>query len=184
VLVPANLVTFSGGPAAALLCGAAFSGRGLGAAWPGLMAGCTAADWTDGPLARRLGPPRLGGLLDLEADSWLTLWAAVAAYRQGGLGGVVLLAPILRYPLAAGRPGRLRLWQRAAGVTQMAVLCAALAPWPPARGVARSLAPLAAAFQLLALARGNDGPGARERVRIDDAHLADRLPLAHDRGGA
>jgi hypothetical protein len=76
VLNPANLVnlvTFSRGLAAALLCGTAFSGRGLGAAWPMLMAGCTAADWMDGPLARRLGPTRLGTLLDVEADSWLTL---------------------------------------------------------------------------------------------------------------
>jgi phosphatidylglycerophosphate synthase len=184
VLNPANLVTFSRGLAAALLCGTAFSGRGLGAAWPMLMAGCTAADWMDGPLARRLGPTRLGALLDVEADSWLTLWAAIAAYRQNWLGGVALLAPTLRYPLAVGRAGRLRPWQRAAGVTQMAVLCAALAPGPPARGLARSLAPLAAAVQLLALARGNDGPGAREGVGIDDAHLADRLPLANDRGSA
>jgi hypothetical protein len=157
--------------------------------WPG---SCLAD--ADGGLHRRgldgrstgatAGADTAGHPLDVEADSWLTLWAAIAAYRQNWLGGVALLAPTLRYPLAVGRAGRLRPWQRAAGVTQMAVLCAALAPGPPARALARSLAPLAEAVQLLALARGNDGPGAREGVGIDDAHLADRLPLANDRGSA
>jgi phosphatidylglycerophosphate synthase len=185
VITPANLVTLSRGLAAALLCGTAFSGHGLGAAWPALMAGCTVSDWLDGPLARRLGrPSRLGGVLDIEADSWLTLWASIAAHRRGGLSGFTVLGPTLRYLLTVGRPGKVRHWQRAAGLTQMVVLCGALAPWPAARGLARSVAPLAAAGQVLALVRGNHRPGVGEGVRIDGAHPADGLPLPDHGGGA
>jgi phosphatidylglycerophosphate synthase len=186
VVTAPNLLTLSRGLAASLLCGAAFSKRGLGAAWPALILGCTAADWLDGPLARRRGPTPLGGLLDVEADSWLTLWAAIAAYRRKRLGGFVLVAPALRYPLVRLRGGPVRSWQRLAGVAQMVVLCSSLAPWAPARSLARSLAPAAAAGQLLALVsgrgRGDDRVGVGEGLRVDDAHPAHGLPLA-DHGG-
>ncbi|MBJ7598787.1 CDP-alcohol phosphatidyltransferase family protein [Candidatus Nephthysia bennettiae] len=185
VVTAPNLLTLSRGLAASLLCGAAFSDRGLGSAWPALILGCTVADWLDGPLARRRGPTPLGRLLDVEADSWLTLWASIAAYRRRRLGGFVLVAPAIRYPLGllGGRP--LRPWQRAAGVAQMVVLCASLAPWAPARSLSRTLAPAAAAAQLLALVSGRGRGDYRVRVgeglRVDDAHLAHGLPLAHHR---
>jgi phosphatidylglycerophosphate synthase len=188
VFTAPNLMTLSRGLAASLLCGAAFSDRGLGAAWPALILGCTAADWLDGPLARRRGPTPLGRLLDLEADSWLTLWAAIAAYRRKRLGGFVLLAPALRYPLGLLGAVPARRWQRMAGVAQMVVICASLAPWAPARSLGRSLAPAAAAGQLLALVSGrrrrDDRAGVGERLWVDDAHPAHGLPLADHRGRA
>jgi CDP-alcohol phosphatidyltransferase-like enzyme len=188
VVTAPNLLTLSRGLAASLLCGAALSDRGLGVAWPALILGCTAADWLDGPLARRRGPTSLGRLLDVEADSWLTLWAAITAYRRRRLGGFVLIAPALRYPLGLLGGGPLRPWQRVAGVSQMVALCTSLAPWAPARTVGRSLAPAAAAGQLLALVsrrgRRDDGAGVGESLRVDDAHLANGLPLTDHRGRA
>jgi phosphatidylglycerophosphate synthase len=160
VITPPNLLTLSRGLAAAMLCGAAFSERGLRTAWPALVLGCTAADWLDGPLARRRGATRLGRVLDLEADSWLTLWAAITAYRRGRLGGSALLAPFLRYPLRLVGERPPRAWRRAAGTGQMVALCAALGPWVPLRTLGRWLAPVAAAGQLLALVAGR---GARLR---------------------
>jgi len=124
VTVP-NALTLSRAGAAAMACGTAFSGAGRRSTLVALLFGCTVCDWLDGPLARRLGPTRLGALLDIEADSWLTLWGAAAAYRVGGLPGGALLAPALRYPLVAGAPGGRpphRAWQRAAGVAQMGVI--------------------------------------------------------------
>ncbi|MEP7105143.1 MAG: CDP-alcohol phosphatidyltransferase family protein, partial [Chloroflexota bacterium] len=46
--------------------------------WGFALLSATAADWFDGPLARRQpgGPTAWGALLDIEADSWLTLLAA------------------------------------------------------------------------------------------------------------
>jgi len=147
VLTAPNLLTLSRAGAAAMACGTAFSGRGRGSTLVALLLGCTVCDWLDGPLARRLGPTALGAALDIETDSWLTLWGAVAAFRLGGLPGLSLLPPALRYPLAAGRPAPLRAWQRAAGVAQMVVIAWALARRPP-----RALAAAVAAGQLAALA--------------------------------
>ena len=145
-----NLLTLSRAVPAAMLCGTAFSGRGRRAGLWGLLLGCTVCDWLDGPVARRLGPTSLGETLDVEADSWLTLWGAVAAVRLGSLPAVCLLPPALRYPAAAGRPAAARPWQRAAGVAQMVVIAGALSPWRPPRAVAV----LVAAAQLAALAAG------------------------------
>lgn len=99
------------------------------------LVGATALDWLDGPLARRAGPTRLGAALDIEADSWLTLWCAVAAVAWGGLPWIVLLPPLAHYlhPALALRRGRLPAgggpwWARATGVAQMALLLGALAP--------------------------------------------------------
>ncbi|HEU5441541.1 MAG TPA: hypothetical protein VFU88_19815, partial [Ktedonobacterales bacterium] len=73
--------------------------------------------------------------LDIEADSWLTLWCAAAAVAWGGLPWIVLLPPLAHYlhPALALRRGRLPAgggpwWARATGVAQMALLLGALAP--------------------------------------------------------
>ena len=137
-----------------MLAASAANPRSLGlrqAAWAGLVVGATLTDWLDGPLARRAGPTRLGAVLDLEADSWLTLWAAIAAYRTGSLSGWSLLPPALRYVLrlARGRPPKSTVRHRAAGSGQMIVLMSALSPWPSLRRLA---ARIAVPVQALALA--------------------------------
>jgi len=177
VLTGPNLLTLSRAAAAAMLCGTAFSGRGRRAAFWALLAGCTVFDWLDGPLARRLGTSRLGAVLDIEADSWLTLWGAVAGFRLGRLPGASLAAPALRYPLAAGRPSRMRPWQRAAGAAQMVVIAGALAGWRPPRALAKGVA-LAQMGALIAGAVGYaaaNGPTAHDvsSPRLGDAQ-ADR----------
>src|SRR5262249_52277380 len=113
-----------------------------GLAWAGALLGVTALDWLDGPLARRLGPTRLGAVLDIEADSWLTLCCAAGAVAWGDLPGWVLLPPLGCYlhPALALARGGLRegggpWWGRGAGGGQMGVLLAAVAPTlPPRRG--------------------------------------------------
>lgn len=114
--------------------------RGAGAwvAWLALVAAAIPADWLDGPLARRLGPSSYGQVLDLEADSWLTLCTAVAATTWGGLPGIVALPPLVRYPLIL-RAMRGRSyselnhdhpsWARPIGMAQMTIFMAALAPF-------------------------------------------------------
>jgi phosphatidylglycerophosphate synthase len=128
-------------------------------AWLALVAAAIPADWLDGPLARRLGPSSYGEVLDLEADSWLTLCTAVAATTWGGLPGFVALPAILRYPLVwwamrrrpyselnRGHPS----WARPIGMAQMAIFIAALAPFGGylTRRAARLAAPVVAAAQL------------------------------------
>ena len=92
------------------------------------------SDWLDGPLARRGGLTSHGARLDLEADSLLTLGAAVAAVRSGA-PRVVLLAPVARYGLQLIRPtldpNEVR-WDRITGVAQMVVLATAIARLPVA----------------------------------------------------
>lgn len=91
------------------------------------------SDWIDGPLARRAGPSAHGARADIEADSILTLGAAIGAARRGA-PRLVLIGPIARYAVAMLRRGPLDrgevAWDRATGVVQMVVLAAALAPWP------------------------------------------------------
>jgi phosphatidylglycerophosphate synthase len=90
------------------------------------------SDWLDGPLARRAPASSYGARLDLEADSLLTLGAAIAAVRRGA-PRVVLLAPVARYGVAALRPHPDRdeaFWDRITGVAQVAVLAGAIARWP------------------------------------------------------
>jgi phosphatidylglycerophosphate synthase len=128
-------------------------------AWNLAIVGATALDWLDGPLARRSGATRHGAALDIEADSWLTLWSAVAAASWGGLPRCVIVPPLIRYlhPLLdlrggglpqGGRPGLTRL----TGSAQMALLLAVLAPirWRPPEAALRTLAPLACGSQLAA----------------------------------
>ncbi|MGH7903743.1 MAG: CDP-alcohol phosphatidyltransferase family protein [Candidatus Dormibacteraceae bacterium] len=175
LLTAANLLTLSRGIPAAVLAGLAASGRrdpGL-SAWLGPIYGCTVSDWLDGPLARRTGKSRLGHRFDAQADAWLTLSAAAAAWRTGALPGCVLAPPLARWlrPDLRGAADHhpLVAWQRTAGVGQMVVLAAALSPSRRLRRRTRSIAAAAAAFQLLALA----APGrsrAHGRARRAPAH--------------
>ena len=95
----------------------------------------TVTDWCDGPLARRFGPTRLGAVLDIEADSLLTLALAAAAVQWGGLSRLVLIPPIVRYSdlVRTVRNGAIFTgdaiwWCRASGGAQMLCLLLALAP--------------------------------------------------------
>ncbi|HEV2235384.1 MAG TPA: CDP-alcohol phosphatidyltransferase family protein [Ktedonobacterales bacterium] len=137
----ADALTFCRAAAGMALAGIVASGvrdRPGAAGWIGWMVmvvGATACDWLDGPLARKLGPTRTGGALDIEADSWVTLWSAAAAMAWGGLPWWVLVAPLLRYAhpvldvLGGGLPtGGGPWWGRVTGAAQMALCFAALAP--------------------------------------------------------
>ncbi len=136
--------------------------------WALVVLTATVSDWLDGPLGRREGATLFGSSLDIESDSWLTLWSAVAAILLGGLPWIVLLPPVVRYihPLLALRAGKVPVgggpwWSRVTGMTQMALLLAAFAP---VTGAARdailgivvwpvSLAQLGTMLALLALRR-------------------------------
>jgi phosphatidylglycerophosphate synthase len=146
-LAPPNLLTLARAGCALPLAGTAASGRSRRPAFWALLVGCSVLDWLDGPLARWYGPTPLGALLDIEADSWLTLWGAAAAVRLHRLPWWSLLAPLLRYALTPGIQKPLRPWQRAAGVGQMMVLVGALGR----RCVPSAAAAAAAAIQLAAL---------------------------------
>jgi phosphatidylglycerophosphate synthase len=137
----ADLLTrgrFAAGTLLVALVVAGFTARTTlagGIVWAVALLAATLIDWLDGPLARRLGPTRLGAALDIEADSWLTLSAAGAAVFWGGLPWWVLVPPLVRYihPIRAWLSGGLPAgggpwWARGAGVAQMTLLLAALAP--------------------------------------------------------
>ncbi len=135
----ADALTLSRGANGAVLAGLMTSGirdrKGV-AGWIGwLMPLFGVTDWLDGTLARQAGPTRLGGVLDIEADSWLTLWSAAGAVAWGNLPRWCLLPPIIHYlePLLALMQGKLpegggRWWYRMIGASQMALLIVALAP--------------------------------------------------------
>jgi phosphatidylglycerophosphate synthase len=146
-VTPPNLLTLARAGCALPLAGTTASGCGRRTAFWTLLAGCSVLDWLDGPLARRCGPTRLGALLDIEADSWLTLWGALAGVRLRRLPWWSLLAPLLRYAMTPGIQKPLRPWQRTAGVAQMVVLVGALSE----RRVPAAGAAAAAAMQLAAL---------------------------------
>lgn len=95
---------------------------------PILVAGVV-SDWLDGPLARHAPSSSYGARLDLEADSLLTLGAAIAAVRRGA-PAVVLLAPVARYLIAPARARDEVRWDRLTGVAQMALLGALIARIP------------------------------------------------------
>jgi phosphatidylglycerophosphate synthase len=136
--------------------------------WALVVLTATVSDWFDGALGRMEGITSFASTLDIESDSWLTLWSAVAAILLGGLPWICLLPPVVRYihPLLALRAGKLPVgggpwWSRVTGMTQMAVLMAGFAPiagpvrdailgiiiWPV------SLAQLATMLALLAFRR-------------------------------
>jgi phosphatidylglycerophosphate synthase len=137
----ADALTLSRAASAAVLAGLVASGirdrKGM-AGWMGLLMpllGATATDWLDGPLARCAGPTRLGGVLDIEADSWLTLWSAAGAVAWGNLPRLCLLPPIIHYlePLLALMQGKLPKgggpwWYRVTGTGQMVLFFVALTP--------------------------------------------------------
>ncbi len=73
--------------------------------------------------------------MDIEFDSWLTLWSGVCAVAWGDAPGWCLLPPILRYldPLLDIRRGELShgggpWWSRVTGTLQMVLFLTALAP--------------------------------------------------------
>jgi phosphatidylglycerophosphate synthase len=163
---PADAITLARASAGGVVSGIAAAGvhdRAGPAGWlacGAVVAGATVLDWVDGPLARRLGPTRLGGALDIEADSWVTLWSGMAAVTLGGLPWWCVLAPVLHYmrPALAIRRGGLPAggdpwWGRVTGVAQMALFIAALAPITgPIRDSALAvLAPPISAAQLLVM---------------------------------
>jgi phosphatidylglycerophosphate synthase len=172
-----DAVTLSRGLAASIVAAAALAGprdrRSYAAkiAWPLAVSGSTLSDWIDGPLARRRGrgPTRLGRVLDLELDSWLTLATTFAGTRLGSLDAPCLITPLLRYlamasPIsyedirAVGTSGR----ARNLGITQMALALASFAPFAGATTVACArvasfvLVPLHVVALAAALPRSND----------------------------
>ncbi len=136
----ADALTLSRGANGAVLAGLVASGvrerKGV-AGWIGwFMPLLGVTDWFDGSLARRAGPTRLGKVLDIEADSWLTLWSAAGSIAWGELPSWCLLPPIIHYlePLLALKQGNLPQgggpwWYRLAGASQMGLLIIALAPF-------------------------------------------------------
>jgi phosphatidylglycerophosphate synthase len=137
----ADVMTLSRGASAAVLAGLVVSGirdrEGLAGklGWSLILLEATAVDWLDGPLARKLGSSPLGAVMDIETDSWLTLWSAISAAAWGDLPRWCLLPPIARYldptlDLSRGKlpHGGGPWWSRLTGTAQMALFLAALAP--------------------------------------------------------
>ena len=136
----ADTLTLNRWANAAVLAGLVTSGirerKGI-AGWIGwLMPLLGFTDWLDGSLARRAGPTHLGGVLDIEADSWLILWSATTSIVWGELPGWCLIPPCMHYvePLFALKQGKLPhgggpWWYRLAGASQMGLLIIALAPF-------------------------------------------------------
>ena len=139
-----DALTLSRGLGASIVAASALAGRrdrqsyAARLAWPLALCGSTLTDWIDGPLARRRGrgPTRLGRVLDLELDSWLTLATTFAGTRLGTLDAVCLVTPSLRYlamasPIsyedvhAVGKSDR----ARNLGITQMTLALASFAPF-------------------------------------------------------
>ena len=162
VLAPADAVTLVratvGSTLLALVAGGGRDRTGsCGKVAFGLLVGAVTTDLIDGLLARQNGPTRLGAVLDIEADSLLTLGAAAAATAWGDLPRTALLPPALRYrdPILAFRRGEEPSgggpwWCRASGAMQMAVFLAALSPMPYWSG--RRLRPAALAVFVAQLA--------------------------------
>jgi phosphatidylglycerophosphate synthase len=162
-------LTLARSGAAGVIAGALASGerrrRAVPAwmAWICLLPSVTLLDWIDGPLARRRATDGVGMALDLESDSWVTLWTSLAGVAWGELPRLGVAPTIARYllPIVAWRRGSYaRLaeagrgwWSRAAGIAQMTTLIVALAPFAGARSraLSRVAAFVIAPAQLLAL---------------------------------
>jgi phosphatidylglycerophosphate synthase len=139
-----DFMTLSRGVSAAMLVGLMVSrirdrrGRAGWLGWLALLYGAILCDWIDGPLARRFGTSDVGSLFDLESDSWLTLCAAGSAVAWGDLPATVAVPPCLRYlvmffALRATGYAEVHVdeppWARSAGMMQMLLFIAALAPF-------------------------------------------------------
>jgi phosphatidylglycerophosphate synthase len=135
----AEALTWSRATNGAVLAGLVTSGirdrKGIAGRCGWLMPLLGVTDWLDGSLARRAGLTRLGAVLDIEADSWLTFWSAAGSVAWGNLPRWCLLPPIIHYldPLLVLKRGKLPqgggpLWYRMIGASQMALLIGALAP--------------------------------------------------------
>jgi phosphatidylglycerophosphate synthase len=166
-----DLLTLSRGAAAALFIGLLSSGvrdRGGPAgwlAWVALLPSVTLTDWIDGPLARRRGPSALGTGLDIECDSWLSLWANCCASAWGGLSPLSITGSVGRYilPVAGRLNGRYceavelgkSWWARGTGIVHMTAIVVALAPFAGrfASAVARRAILITTALQLVCLGR-------------------------------
>lgn len=162
-----DALTLSRGLAAAIVAASALAGSARSypakLAWPLALYGSTLTDWIDGPLARRRGrgPTRLGRVLDLELDSWLTLATTFAGTRLGTLDAVCLVTPSLRYLAMAspisyedvhsvGKSDR----ARNLGIIQMTLALASFAPFAGAwtTGIARVASLVLLPVHVLALA--------------------------------
>lgn len=154
----ADLLTLCRAGGASLLAGLVASGLHDRAGLAGILGLAIAvvcmsvSDWLDGPLARMLGPTQLGAVLDIEADSWLTLWSAAAVIAWGGLPVLVLVPPMLHYvhPVLALRAGKLPAgggpwWTRVTGSAQMLLFALALLPW---QGATRDLSMIWLAYPI------------------------------------
>lgn len=165
-----DLMTLTRGGSAAILAGLVASGvrdrpgpsGRLG--WLALLFGAILCDWLDGPLARRFGGSETGAMLDIEADSWLTLCSSVAGIAWGGLPSYVMVAPLARYGMLLAALRRMPYrdihggdpsWVRRVGMAQMMLFIASLAPFggratnAAVRIVAPVVAPLALGSLLL-----------------------------------
>jgi phosphatidylglycerophosphate synthase len=139
-----DLLTLSRGASAAVLVGLMVSrirdrrGAAGWLGWSALLYGAILGDWIDGPIARRFGTSDLGSLFDLESDSWLTLCAAGSAVVWGDLPAAIAVPPALRYlftfstvrnagyaAVQVDEPA----WVLPAGIVQMLLFIAALAPF-------------------------------------------------------
>jgi phosphatidylglycerophosphate synthase len=192
-----DALTLSRGLAASIVAAAALAGPrerqsyAARLAWPLALAGSTLTDWIDGPLARRRGrgPTRLGRVLDLELDSWLTLATTLAGTRLGSLDMVCLITPSLRYvamasPIsyedvhAVGKTDR----ARNLGITQMALALASFAPFAGPRTTALArvaslvLLPIHVAALAARLPREGDRPVGPARSILDRETI--RRPMA------
>jgi phosphatidylglycerophosphate synthase len=180
-----DALTLSRGLGASIVAAAALAGRrdrrsyAAKIAWPLALVGSTLTDWIDGPLARRRGrgPTRLGRLLDLELDSWLTLATTFAGTRLGSLDYLCLITPSLRYLAMAspisyddvhsvGKSDR----ARNLGITQMTLALASFAPFAGAattnlaRVASLVLVPIHVAALAAALPRFRRAPVAESSV--------------------
>jgi phosphatidylglycerophosphate synthase len=121
-ILTASMVESSDGP----------RGYGRRIAGLALVAGIV-TDRFDGRLARRFGATRLGAVMDIEADSLLTLAMAVATVRWGCLPRYVLIPPLLRYSDLVRTLRRSEIftgdaiwWCRASGAAQMLLFLSAM----------------------------------------------------------
>ena len=169
-LTAVDLLTLSRGVPAATLVGLAVTGvrDRLGTtgwlAWLSVLYGAIACDWLDGPIARHRETTKLGEILDLEADSWLTLCMAGASVIQGGMPMMVVIPPLLRYGVLIYElqrrpyadifeqgPG----WSRHLGMAQAMLFIGALAPFggPLTRRIVRAVEPIQTPIQAWSVLR-------------------------------